>query len=691
MGPLGGHETVNIGVVSHLIAVLAYSGLATLLMLSLRWHILTLLLLVAVVTTIGWAGLTACAFEFGGGWHVLADLSEIARSGAWLAFLAALTAHYRGGRRRSILWGVGITAVAVVALVNDLWIQPRTGPLGLVYDVSNVGLAARLTLAILGLMLIEDLYRNTPQESRWSVKFFVIGLGGIFAYEFFFYANTVLVHARDPDYLTARGLVDALAAPLIAVGAARCRDWAPPIHVSRQVTYHSATALASGLYLVCMAAAGYYVQRIGGTWGGVLQIAFLFGAIFVLAVILASGRARAWAKTSIARHFYSYGYDYREEWLRFMRTLSMDDGGIALGERIVRAIADIFEVPGGQLWLLRDEVFQGRAAWNMAVSENEEPSDSPFTRLLHERREVFEIAAGKDAGLPAWLCDLANAWIVLPLLHHDRLLGFMVLQRPRAPRRLTEEDRALLLTVGRQAASYLAEWSSAQALLQAKLFDTFTQRAAFVVHDLKNLVSQLSILVSNAERHRDNPDFVSDMVATIRDSISKMEGLLVRLGPTWTSETDIPGRISVGSILRQVLERPGVAGPCPEIERCDPDVLVLADQNRFAAAIHNLVQNAAEAAGPNGRVVVRVDREGKDAVIAIEDDGPGMDPAFIRDGLFQPFRSTKGRGFGLGAFESREFARRAGGRLEVDSLPQRGTIMRLILPAVPDTQAEETS
>jgi C4-dicarboxylate-specific signal transduction histidine kinase len=58
-----------------------------------------------------------------------------------------------------------------------------------------------------------------------------------------------------------------------------------------------------------------------------------------------------------------------------------------------------------------------------------------------------------------------------------------------------------------------------------------------------------------------------------------------------------------------------------------------------------------------------------------------MEPGFVTDGLFSPFRTTKGEGYGIGAYESREFARQAGGQLDVESHPGNGTLMRMVLPA----------
>src|SRR5690606_3473343 len=100
----------------------------------------------------------------------------------------------------------------------------------------------------------------------------------------------------------------------------------------------------------------------------------------------------------------------------------------------------------------------------------------------------------------------------------DRLVGAVLLARPEIGRQLDWEDFDLLRIVGRQVASYLAEAQSQEALSEARRFDEFNRRFAFIMHDIKNLVSQLSLVARNAERHADNPEFRVDMVATLKNS-----------------------------------------------------------------------------------------------------------------------------------------------------------------------------
>jgi len=266
------------------------------------------------------------------------------------------------------------------------------------------------------------------------------------------------------------------------------------------------------------------------------------------------------------------------------------------------------------------------------------------------------------------------------MIHNDRLLGFLLLGEPRIRVEIEVEDYALLKTVAKQAASYLAEQQSASALADSRRFEDFNRRFAFVLHDIKNLVSQLSLIVQNADRHRNNPAFQEDMLRTVKESADKMNRLLVRLheGGKDVSANAI---VDLAPILHQIVERS--AGRVGNISlQCDHEnVAVVADEARLSAVIAHIVENSLDAVGENGNVWIGLRARGGEAVVEVKDDGPGMDARFMRDELFRPFRTTKSGGFGIGAFESREFVHELGGRMDVSSQPGKGTTVRISLPA----------
>jgi putative PEP-CTERM system histidine kinase len=298
--------------------------------------------------------------------------------------------------------------------------------------------------------------------------------------------------------------------------------------------------------------------------------------------------------------------------------------------------------------------------------------------VLNLDESESDAAPPAELDLPDWLTGLDWAWLVLPLVHRGRLLGFIVLSHPRAHRTLNWEDYDLLKTLSQQIASYLREQESEKALLAARQFESFNRRFAFVVHDIKNLVSQLSLLASNADKHADNPDFQRDMVDTVRDSVEKMNSLLERLHKGW--EPGSRDSVDLAALLRDLAQRYAHATPVPALDMCPETPQVTASKDQLFTVLSHLLDNAVAAAPDSGSVVLRLGVNGDSAVIDVVDDGEGMDAGFVRDQLFQPFRSTKSGGYGIGAYESRQIIGEMGGRLDVISRPGEGTTMRVILP-----------
>jgi putative PEP-CTERM system histidine kinase len=213
------------------------------------------------------------------------------------------------------------------------------------------------------------------------------------------------------------------------------------------------------------------------------------------------------------------------------------------------------------------------------------------------------------------------------------------------------------------------------------------------VHDLKNLIAQLSLLVSNAAKHKNNPLFIDDVVRTVENSVARMNRLLIQLrsGSAGTSDPVCADRalIELCALLREVAAAKASRKPIPTVECAEVGMAVLGDRDQLATAIGHIVQNAQEATPPQGTVRLRLESAAGQAIIEVEDSGSGMDASFIQERLFSPFDSTKGRaGMGIGAYESRELIRQMGGDIDVTSRPGEGTTFRIVLPLVTDEAME---
>jgi putative PEP-CTERM system histidine kinase len=314
--------------------------------------------------------------------------------------------------------------------------------------------------------------------------------------------------------------------------------------------------------------------------------------------------------------------------------------------------------------------------------------EQDFLRFVETQRHVVDFSSVKDGFLcfqnrkirvPEWMTSSGAAWAGVPLLHSDRLIGFLILAHPLVRRPLDWEDFDLFRTAGTQAASYLAEARSHDALADVQRFDDFNRRFAFIMHDIKNLVSQLSLVARNAERHAENPEFRADMIATLQSSVKKMNDLLARLSRGSGGESEPLRATKVLAVAEGVARTKQRAHPIELFGSAS--LQAQADPARLEQALAHLVQNAIDASARHEPVRISCGARGGEILIEVSDRGCGMPAEFIRTRLFQPFASTKESGFGIGAFEARSLVMAIGGRLEVESREGEGTRFTIFLPA----------
>ena len=616
---------------------------------------------------------------------VLAGFAESARNLLWVSLLYSLS---MSGEDRQ--HGIKLVYGAVAGVIG---LQLIGGTLQLFSPsdvIAQTGLVLRITTAAGALVLVHNVYGQAAPTSRSHIRFAMLGLALIWGYDLNLYTIAYLSSASAKLLVDWRGLAVALAAPLFALATRNDGAWR--VRLSRAATFQSLSLLAICAYFALMAILATALRGTGVDWSASLGVAVLAVMTVAAMVVIPSARARGWLKVKLAKHLFEHRYDYRTEWLRFTGTLGRTGPDAPpLSERIVRAFADVVEAPGGLLMvsdgaggLVLADTSQWRA--DPPVPENDEDS-ATFWQAIEEAGRVLEFeglrrgwahAKDRTAVAPKWLLDDPAVWAGIPLVHNQRLVGFVVLAAPDYRRQLDWEDFDLLRTAGNQAASSLAEALGQEALSQAQRFEEFNRRFAFILHDIKNLVSQLSLVARNAERHADNPEFRADMVATLRSSVGKMNDLLQRLAP----QSQARVQRMEAQVLRPILTAAIAA------KRRDREVSLLGDAGLSALvdaaaleqAVGHLVQNAIDASSGEP-VIVRVDQEGADVRVVVSDKGVGMDGEFIRNRLFEPFASTKPGGFGIGAFEARSLITAMGGRLSVDSRPGRGTSFTILLPA----------
>ncbi len=674
----------GLGLVAHLALglYLARSGRSVTGSPAARWPVVAALLASAAWCALALLGLV---------WNDLAadyltQAADLTRYGLWFTFLLMLLPHEVDGTPSATTRLMRRVAAAIVAIAA---LSMTLHALGALEDeVSRLAIAGSLALPVCGLLMVEQLFRNLREDQRWNAKPVCLGLACVFLFDIYLFSEGLLFATFDRDALAVRGAVHALAVPFLLVAARRSANWIAKLQVSRAAAFYSASLLLAGAYLLFMAAVGYYVRFFGGEWGRALQLGLVVAGFALLGMLVFSGAFRSWLRVFVGKHFYSYRYDYREEWLRFTAMLSAKRSPQEMGEMIVRGLAKMMECPAGSLWTRQGsgQPFVQTAAWNTPRLGDSEAHDSSLVRFLSTQGWVIDLDEFRssprkygDLALPTWLLGSKNGWLVVPLLVGDELQGFVVLARPLTALKLNWEVLDLLKTAGRQAAGYLAQMEATEALLDARKFEAFNKMSAFVVHDLKNIVAQLSLMLKNAERLHDNREFQQDMLLTVESSLEKMKRLMLQLREGAKPPGGSRG-VELTPIVRRLVAMARAQGRTLEAEEGE-HLFTRGHDDRLERVLGHLVQNALDATPASGRVWLRTARSAGSVQVEVGDTGSGMTEEFVRTQLFRPFSSTKASGMGIGSFESAQYIRELGGRIDVQSQPGQGTVFTVLLPA----------
>lgn len=652
-------------------------------------------LLPLVLVFSGWWGVAGLFFMVTEqpGWLSLERIFDTLRYAGWYACLLTLLANPLAGQKLSprLRWLSGIAFFVTLAGVTmnalEAW-HPGHDP----FQPGRLLLFNQLSMSIFALSLVEQLLRNAPADGYWNVKPLGLGLAAIFTFDLYYFSNMLLFNRVDESLFSIRGYAHLLIIPLLTQALQRAARRRTPLAFSQAAVFHTTALVVTGAYLLLAAAVGFYIRDFGGTWGTALQRLLLFAALLALAVLVFSGTLRSRLRVLVGKHFFRYRYDYREEWLKFTRALSLAGAPEEIGSRLIRGLADLVESPAGSLWLRDNQgLYSQGARWNFPTIGAREQAEGELIQFLQHSGWIVNLDEYRSQPqhydgviFPDWLTTLPQAWLVIPLANGEQLVGFVILATARTRLDVNWEVNDLLKTAGRQAAGFIAQLQATEALLEARKFEAFNRMSAFVVHDLKNIITQLSLMVRNAERHIDNPEFQHDMLSTVQHSVERMRQLMLQLREGAAPPGGVVG-VDLATLLERIHTSRAHVQPALSLDIRE-NLTARGHEERLERVIGHMVQNALDATPASGSVSLHLLRREGMACVEVIDTGCGMTPEFIRERLFKPFQTTKSAamasmgGMGIGAFESYQYVQELGGRIDVESTPGQGTCMRMLLP-----------
>ena len=675
--------TTSLIVWGHEAAFLAYAIFAVIVGMRGERTLQALLFLLVMLATAAWAQSFVLVY-LGYAPEMLEPIMSAVRDAAWLALSLGLMRRHAGDTNhfRSLAVATAVfLALQVVLGINNLMI----GAVGGVrLDVTFV----RIAMTILGFVVVENVMRNSSRAELWALKHWAIGVSVILFFQLIYRIPEFLTHEPDLSLVAANPLVYIVALPFFVVSSTRLPQLKVRVHSSRTFVFQSATLIAVGIMFQGIALAAWYVRRYGGSNGTALAVIVAFGGAAAVAALLVSSGVRSRVRRFINENFFSLKYDYRVEWEKTIRELTVNPGQDT-PERVLRILCDLMDTSGGAIWLYRESWRQYIPAAKRGDEGIISPvaEDDPRVEALRAGDEAFTIFEDSNAGplFAPWRKFVENAWIVVPMRYRSTVAGFAILGRPRAPRTLDWEDQSLVRLVTMQLAAHLVQEETAQSLADARQLEDFNKRFAFVVHDIKNTIGQLRLLVSNITKFGDVKEFRDDMVITLGNSVERLEGMLKSLA--------VVGQRPASGQTHQAIDLINFLTKFTE-EKCslghnlaiNADIsntsLVRTDFAILHRVLEHVVSNALDASPPGVAVTINTTAGKNTVLIAVRDQGSGMTQQFVNEELFRPLKTTKRGGFGIGGYQVRELMRDLGGDVIVESKVGQGTCVTLSLPLV---------
>ncbi len=546
------------------------------------------------------------------------------------------------------------------------------GPVGFPFYISV------MIFLVAALVNLETTLANATPGELWKLKFATLGIGTILASYALYYSQALLFRTINLHFLPVRSFFLILGVGMLTYGRLRKGDGVK-IRVSRQVAFKSVVLIAVGGYLVLIGLLGEGMRYFGAEFQRSVVIGFIVLSGIALLLLFLSGRVRREIKVFLHKNFYQSKYDYRVQWLQFTERLANRQSEADLQQVILSAYCDTFGIQSAALYLLDAErrLFVNTAVYEMgALTETFGPDDA-LVRYIDGRGWVFrhtdsflELSTETRAFM-----EKCHVSFVVPLLSGEQLEGFIVLGRQVNPHEtIIYEDFDLMKTIARQASFALRNQRLSDQLTRVREMEAIGNIATFVIHDVKNYVAGLSLMVDNARHYIDNPEFQQDMLGSLDNTVKKMQGLIARLKNLGEKEL-----LNLQPIdLLAVVNRAVSFLPAGRVTVNGERLVVPVDAEEMQKVILNLLLNAVEASPADAPVSVEVGLAGTPFVRVI-DQGIGMSAEYIRRELFKPFATTKKKGLGIGLYQSRQIVEAHGGRLEVQSEVGKGTLFTIVL------------
>jgi putative PEP-CTERM system histidine kinase len=623
--------------------------------------------------------------------------------GVWLVFsLSYARANFRSilARWRGAIAVFFIFPMALVAFFQDSFFAGSAlsermtwewflalGESGYIFKL------AAIAGSILVLMNLERTFRGTTGHMRWQVKFMLLGVAGLTGARIYTDSLAILYRVINTDLAVINAGALLVACGLMARSAVRSERMELDIYLSQNLLYNSVTVMLVGAYFVGVGLLAWLAKAWGGPWILPLTAFILMAAIMGLGALLMSDQLRIRRKRMISDIFRRPHYDYRKVWSEFTEKTSSVAGIRDLSGAVVRMVAETLEALSVSLWVVDEQrnalVLSGSTEFSQQRAKDLALSHEAGTAMflaMYDRDKPVDIENNADERLRELTeahgeaLKEARVRYVVPVYGAGKLIALLTVAQRVSEDPLSSEDFELLKIIADQAGAGILSLRLSERVSEMKEMEALQVMSAFFMHDLKNLGARLSLVSQNLPVHYGNPEFRSDAIRTISQSVDKVNTLCSRLLMLSQKMEIRPVAADVNDLIRRslaALDGHFKAAVQQDLQAMPP---VPIDDEQIRKVLENLLLNANDAVNEGGYVRVATDFRDGWAEISVSDDGCGMTQEFIDKRLFRPFQTTKMKGMGIGLFHSKTIVEAHGGRLEVKSAEGLGTVFRVYLP-----------
>ena len=663
----------------------------------------------AIDSVLGGMTLKATHPEEAAHFEALALVAKSFWPGFWLAFsltysrgnYASFLAKWKYFLAAAFLLPIGI-ALGFRSQLVDL-VPPAGAEVGWALSFGEAGRVLNVVLLIAAVLVLNNLektFRSTVGTMRWRIKFMILGLAVIFAARIYTLSQKLLFPKFDLTLIDIETGALLIGCALIAVSYLRNGISEIDVYPSHSVLQGTLTVLLAGAYLFTIGLLAQVIAFIGGAATLKTQALVVLLGITGLAALLLSERLRQKIRRSISRHFKRPQHDSRKIWLLFTQRMSGVLDRNSVSSIAAKLISETFNVLSVTIWCVDEQkerlVFGASTALVARDAKSDDASlslagasmtpASRNTRPFDLENAKDELAENLKRATAAQFRKGGNR-ICLPLTAADRWLGCAVLADRVNGLPYTVEEMDLLKCIGDQIAGVLLNLRLTNELMLAKELEAFQTMSAFFVHDLKNATSSLGLTLQNLRVHFDDPQFREDALRGIANTLNRINMHIGRLSALRRKLELKPTESDLNQLVVETLENLNGMPGVELIKELHPVQKVVIDREQIQNVVTNLLLNAREAVGGDGKILVETDQRDGRAVLSVTDNGCGMSRDFLRESLFRPFQTTKKKGLGIGMFQSKMIVEAHQGSILVESELGKGTKFGVYLPLAGHTKA----